>query len=137
MKIYLGGPIDSAKGNPDARHVEAVMAFLEKDVPVDIFCPYCEQARDPKPARECIGRNSRAIWNAEWAVFVWDISQEPSFGSAAEVWDRSQAHGSVVIVGPQPPGIYADVLEQRGVVWVANLYRAVEHIGGMARAAIA
>lgn len=128
LLVYIGGPIDLSSDDPDARHVALFDALIDADATAIVWCPFCDQRQRPMGAAERIAHNGTFLDSADWAVFVWDIARQPSMGSTIELWVRTGVGRDSIVVGPRPPGLYADSLHGRGVVWVDTIADAVRRI---------
>lgn len=130
--VYVGGPIDlMSTGDPDARHREIAIALATRDFPAAVYCPLCRSRLEgPEDPGELHARNMHHLNGADLAVFEWDIKEQPSLGSPIEVWTRVGTGRAVSILGPKPPGVYANLLESRGVTWYPSIGDWADFITG-------
>lgn len=131
--VYIGGPIDLARGNPDYRHELLGVALLGAKVPAAIFCPFCdhrEQGGDPT-ARVTLNRGF--LLGSDFAVFEWDATGQPSIGVPIELWDRAHVVPGgrpSIVVGDLGDGIFSRYLVERGVVVLDSFEDAAAVVAG-------
>lgn len=136
--FYVGGPIDLMVGDADERHVRLRDAFdpsskrANPDPRVYLFCPLCHQRDEPLPPEAMHKRNRAQYLASDIALFFWDIATQPSFGSAIEIWERSERQvpgHQTIVVGPRPESsLYCQILYARGVRWYDTLEQAAAAI---------
>lgn len=128
LSVYLGGPIDYI-GLENAhrwRHLPLWSGFK-------VHCPMCTFQLGEHP-EVTIRRNLRDMLEADWAVFRFDQMtrggvQAFSFGTPVEAWQRGQYQPhTTIIVHPNPLGVYARLLVEKGVTDVVSIQEAVECI---------
>lgn len=133
--VYVGGPIDLAMGDPDERHRSVAVALATRDFPAAVYCPLCRSRREgPEDPADLHARNMKHLLGADIVVFEWNIKEQPSLGSPIEVWERTGAGRSAIIIGPMPAAsVYANLLSGRGVSWFDSIGEWADQLVGIAR----
>ena len=116
--VYVGGPIDLSKDDPDLRHHEVAVELAKAGVAAAIFCPFCDQQKTQLDPSARIERNRSHYMDADFVVFVWHIGTQVSLGSAVELWERASGVLSAPqVVGTPVDGLFVRYLGERGVGW--------------------
>lgn len=126
VTVYLGGPIDMTRRDPDQRHSDFKDAMGSAAGRIAVWCPVCRWvgARSAHDAMvedgSIIEKNLQACRTADWAVFEWNATDEPSLGMPIEIWERAKASKPTIVVGDLGYGLFNRYLQAHAVAVVQS-----------------
>ena len=125
--VYLGGPIDGAKTDPDLWRDEAVKTLARWGW--NWFDPHIENRGDPDPV-SVFKRNLDAITACDVALFYFADPPCYGFGSPIEIDYAMGQDKRVIIVheGGHEPGVYLRYYWQQGAAIFETLAQALTDI---------